>query len=64
MLTEVSIHDFLWSGGQVMDADLRRHDDVPNASASVVRAVGKTGTFDTGADIRTSVVAYLLTILY
>ena len=40
MLTEVSIHDFLWNGGQVVDADLRRHDGTSEAGTSMDSSLG------------------------
>ncbi len=40
MLTTVSIHDFFGSGQQVVDADLRRHDDLPRTDVSMVRSAG------------------------
>ena len=40
MLTKVSIHDVLGSSQQVVDADLRRHDDLPRADMSMVRSAG------------------------
>ena len=40
MLTKVSIHDFLGSSQQVVDADLRRYDDLPSADVSIVRSAG------------------------